>query len=223
MLNNQTEISSALINFCLNKFKFIYISGNGGSGKTTFAKSLVKQLNSMNINSNYIDTDEFVLDAEIRKSAKKKWIDVNGNERISEYTTSFPESYYLPALKTIIYSLRQGKDCYYKPKKKNEFIELKAEFPVTIIEGVGVAFLEKTKDTIGLFFTCNEDVEIERRIQRARNGEDVMSYEEVRKKVIERNNQFNVSVLPNKSKFDIELYSSKDFNLSVIRDGLNIF
>lgn len=45
----------------------------------------------------------------------------------------------------------KGKDSFYKPKKSNEFIELKAEFPITIIEGVGTAFLKREESGFGIF------------------------------------------------------------------------
>jgi uridine kinase len=220
---NQDEIATNLLRFCLPKYKFIYISGNGGSGKTTFSKILVDQLTSMSVGVNCIDMDEFVLDTKMRKSAQKKWVDEQGNNRNSEYTTSFKESYYLSAPEVIVHSIENGLNCFYKPKKINTFIEVFANNSITIIEGVGSAFLEKNNNAIGLFFMCDEDVEVNRRIQRARDGESLLDYEDVKKKATERNEQFRVNILPNKSKFDIELHSMENFELSITKDGLGIF
>ncbi|MBK8830924.1 MAG: hypothetical protein IPN60_08705 [Saprospiraceae bacterium] len=136
-------IANIIVNFCLGKYKFIYISGNGGAGKTTLSQQLGKEINSMGLAVNCIDMDEFVLDTKMRKSGKKEWIDINNNKRESEYTTSFKESYYLAAPEVIVHSLISNINCFYKPKKSTNLIEVNHKLPITIIEGVGTAFLAK--------------------------------------------------------------------------------
>src|SRR5574344_35312 len=119
------QIVNEVIDFCLGKYKFIFISGNGGSGKTTLGKEFVSEINYRGLESNYIDMDEFVLDTKMRKSGKKEWIDLNNNIKESYYSTSFKESYYLNAVEAIIYSLNDNLDCYFKTKKSGDFIKLK--------------------------------------------------------------------------------------------------
>ncbi len=217
------QIAKRVADFCLGKYRFIFVSGNGGAGKTTFAKDLVSEITSRSAEVNYIDTDEFVLDTKMRKSAKKVWIDAEGNAHESEYTTSFRESYYLNAVEAIIYSLNKGQNCYFKLKKGNQFVEVKTEASLTIIEGVGSAFLEKNKETFGIFLMCDRAVEISRRIDRARDGEENLSREEIEKKCIERDEQFRTMVLPERKKFDLEFSSGEDYSLTVARDDFNLF
>ncbi len=218
-----TQVAKKVIDFCLRKYKFIYLSGNGGSGKTTLSNELVSEIKSRGLEVNCIDMDEFVLDTKMRKSGKKVWVDVNNNTRESEYTTSFRESYYLNAVEAIIYSINKGKDSYFKTKKSNQFIEIKAQAPITIIEGVGTAFLEKNINAFGVFLTCNSELEIRRRINRSRDGENNLSSEEVEKKCNERNEQFEAMILPEGRKFDLELSSQEDYLLDIMRDNLSIF
>ncbi|NOT38041.1 MAG: hypothetical protein HOP11_11755 [Saprospiraceae bacterium] len=223
LIYQNEELAELLVKFVLNKYKFIYISGNGGSGKTTFSKILVDKLESMQIGVNCIDMDEFVLDTKMRKSAQKQWLDEFGNNRVSEYTTSFKESYYLSAAEVIIHSIKNGLNCFYKPKKSKTFVQVFANYPITIIEGVGSAFLEKNNDAIGLFFMCDEEIEVARRIQRARDGESQLEYVDVKRKAVERNEQFRINILPNKSKFDIELSSLENYDLQITKDAQKIF
>lgn len=225
MKNSYSEelVVKKIIDFCLEKYKFIFISGNGGAGKTTLSKSLANEMNSRGAEVNCIDMDEFVVDTKMRKSAKKEWVDIKNNKRVSDYTTSFRESYYLAAPEAIIHSLINRQNCFYRPKKIPEFIEIKGKLPLTIIEGVGTAFLEKNEMAYGIFLTCEREIEVSRRIDRARNGEINLSREEIEKKCIERNEQFEATVLPEKYKFDLELQSLADYSLRVERDNLNIF
>lgn len=216
------EIAKKVLDFCLGKYKFIFISGHGGSGKTTLAKHLLKEVESRNLNANCIDMDEFMIDSQIRRSLQKEWIDINNNKRIGYYSWAFKESYHLSFLESIIHSVVKSKNSFYKSKKSNEFIEVKADAPLTIIEGVGTAFLDKEEMVYGIFVMCDFKTEVDRRIDRARDGEDNLSRREVEEKATERNEQFAVTILPEKNKFDLELWSLSDYYFRVDRDDFNI-
>lgn len=181
-LYKEEQIAKKVIDFCLGKYKLIFISGNGGSGKTTLSKQLVKEINLRGLEANCIDMDDFMINSSIRKDAQKEWVDKNNNKRISYYGWPFKESYLLDSLESIIHSLVKGKDSFYKPKKYDGFIEIKSELPLTIIEGVGTAFLKKEEIMYGIFAMCDFKVEVDRRIKRARDGEDNLSREEVEEK-----------------------------------------
>lgn len=216
------QIAKKVIDFCLGKYKIIFISGNGGSGKTTLSKELVKEINSRGLNANRIDTDDFMIDTEIRKNAKKEWIDANNNKRISDHGSVFKEAYNLSSLEDVVNSLMNNEDSFYKSKKRNDFVKLKAEFPITIIEGIASAFLEKNDTIYSILLTCDLETEINRRISRARNGEDNLPRETVEKKVLERREQFEITVLSGKDNFDLELWSLPDYSFRVDRDDYNI-
>ncbi|MBK8830925.1 MAG: hypothetical protein IPN60_08710 [Saprospiraceae bacterium] len=70
---------------------------------------------------------------------------------------------------------------------------------------------------------CDQEVEIKRRIERARDGESSLSYEDVKNKSYERYDQFQVTILPEKYKFDLELWSIEDYTFKITKDYLNIF
>jgi len=216
------EIAKKVVDFCLGKYKFIYISGNGGSGKTTLSKQLIKEVSSRGLNANRIDMDDFMIDSKIRKSTQKEWIDAKGNKKVGYMGWAFKESYHLAELEEIIHSLMKEKDSFYKPKKSNDFVELKAEFPLTIIEGVGTTFLKKEKMMFSIFAMCDFKAEVDRRIERARDGENNLSRKEVEEKAMERNEQFEVTILSEKNKFDLELWSLEDYSFRKERDNLNV-
>lgn len=217
------QIAKKIMDFCLGKYKFIFISGNGGSGKTTLSKSLISEINSRGVDANSIDTDDFMIDTEIRKNAKKEWIDANNNKRISDHGSVFKEAYHLDSLEAVVRSLVNNENTSYKPKKGGELIELKSDAPLTIIEGIGSAFLEKNEMVYSILLICDFSIEVNRRIDRARNGEDNLLREEVKKKCLERREQLETTVLSMKDNFDLELWSQEDYSFSVKRDGLNIF
>lgn len=222
-LYNEEKIAKKVIDFCLGKYKFIFISGNGGSGKTTLGKQLVKEINLRGLEANCIDMDEFMIDSKIRKNTKKEWVDSKNNKRVSYHTWAFKESYHLNLVEELINSLTNEKDFFYKSTKNNKDLELKSEFPLTIIEGVGTAFLKKEDNVYGIFIMCDFEIEVERRINRARDGETNLSRKEVEEKAIERNDQFEMTILPEKHKFDLELWSLKDHSFRVDRDNFNLF
>ena len=58
-------IANIIVNFCLGKYKFIYISGNGGAGKTTLSQQLGKEINSMGLAVNCIDMERILFKAQV--------------------------------------------------------------------------------------------------------------------------------------------------------------
>lgn len=216
------EIAKKVVDFCLGKYKFIFISGNGGSGKTTLSKKLVEEINSRGLSANRVDTDDFMIDTEIRKSAQKEWIDKNNNKRISDHGSVFKEAYHLSSLEAVVHSLMNNENPSYKPKKSEEIIELRSDLPLTIIEGIASAFIEKNDVVYSILLICDLETEVNRRIGRARNGEDNLPREEVEKKVAERREQFEITVLSGRDNFDLGLYSLDNHSFKVDRDNLNV-
>lgn len=216
-------VAKHILDFCIGRYKFVYIWGNGWSGKSTLSQEIINKAQSHWISVNCIDTDDFMIDKQLRRSATKIRTDTHGNERHSQYTRAFPESYHLSSLESIIHTLTQWIDCFYKPKRSSNFVRLYNSYPLTIIEWVGTAFWGQNPETFSLFITCNQETEIQRRIQRSRDNESSLSYEEIVQKLIERNEQFAVTILPEKHKYTIELESLSDYTLEVIRDTVWVF
>lgn len=224
---NANEIAQKIVSYCLEKkIKYVFISGNGGSGKTELSKVICKETQKYGT-CNLIDMDEFVVDTQLRSSGRLSWIDVNsGIERTGKYTTSFAASYFLQNIKAILCNLERGNNYWHWPKKakynSDSIIEYKANALLTIVEGIGSVFLDKNKsNSISIFMQCTAEIEIERRIGRARfsNEQDPTA---VRKSYEERNSQFEASIIPYKNEHDLTLESQEDYTILITHDALDL-
>jgi myo-inositol-1(or 4)-monophosphatase len=202
--------------------KFIFISGNGGSGKSTTAKHLKDIYNQNGLKANIIDTDDFVVNTSLRKNSESKYIDTKGNEYSGIYTTSLKESYCINWLNSIIYNLNNGLDCYYMHKHGNDFELLNSKADVTTIEGVGTLFIDKMKDSLWIYINSDLELEVERRIERSRNNEDKLTRYQIYEKAKDRRIQLNDSNSIKLNKFDLILESKRDYNFIVKKDVYNI-
>ena len=110
-------IAKEIVSFCIstNK-KFLFISGNGGSGKTELSKIIAEEA-AKHGQVNVLKMDDFVLDTQLRNSATATWEDSQGEKHIGRYTTSFESSYFLQSAKAILYTIENGNDYYHRPKK----------------------------------------------------------------------------------------------------------
>lgn len=220
------QVAEAIVKHCIESgIKIIYISGNGGSGKTTLSK-LIQQSVSSYGTCNAIEMDDFVVDTKLRNSANAAWIDVDtGEERNGKYTTSFEASYFLQNIKAILCNLIRGNNYWHWPKKgrvlEDSAVEYKADALLTVVEGISSVFLPKFAPTLTIFMECSKDVEIARRVQRARseNEKDLAAAE---KSYEVRNSQFKANILPHASEFDIELHSDEDYRLVVKKDTMKV-
>ena len=223
--NNSSAIAEKIVEFCIstNK-KFIFISGNGGSGKTELSKILSKEA-SKHGHVNFLDMDDFVVATKLRNNAIVTWEDTQKKKHTGRYTTSFAESYFLQNIKAIICNIEKGNNYYHWPKKAKKPQEcrlLYGDATLTIIEGVGTVFLGKKKsNSISIFLRCKKELEINRRIKRAEKSNEKTA-KEVKKYFDERNSQYEANIKPHMREHDIILESIEDFSLDVIKDNFNI-
>ncbi len=204
--------------------KFLFISGNGGSGKTELSRIIYEEAAKYG-HVNVLDMDDFVVDTKLRNSATAIWNDIEKGEQKGRYTTAFAASYFLQNVKAIICNLENGNDYYHWPKKAKEPKEcrlLYGDAVLTIIEGIGTVFLDKREgNSVSIFVQCSKETELARRIKRGRFSNE-KNAEEVRKKYAERRSQYKANVEPHMKDYKIVLESMEDYSLRVMRDDLKI-
>lgn len=192
----------------------IYICGNGGSGKTTLSKKIYEEALKYG-NANLISLDDFMADTTMRKNSTIKWIE-NDIEYVGRYTSSNIETYFLKNVYEIIYNIDHGIDCFYFPrryKEKNNIRQLKSNYFLTIIEGVGTVFLEKDQEkSLTILLKCNKEDEIKRRLSRTKqlNRDNLELYDE------KRSSQYRVNVLSHEQEFDLVITNDEEFNYQII-------
>jgi len=225
--NNYTaeEIADKIIRFSLSRSRrFIFISGNGGAGKTELS-TMLSQRAQQHGHTNIIDMDDFVVDTALRSSATVTWNDPEKGPQSGRYTTAFPAAYFLPSVKAILYNIEKGSNYYHWPKKASNGADcrlLHGDAIVTIIDGSGTVFLNRNPtNSLSIFMQCNKELEIARRIARKRfsNEQDAG---EVRKQFAERTSQYKVMIHPHITEYALVLESMADYSINVSRDDVGI-
>ena len=214
--------SNQIIEYCKkNNKRKVYICGNGGAGKTTLSKKLY-EIGSKYGKSNIISLDDFMANTEMRKNSVNSWQE-NGVEHTYRYTSSNEETYFIKHVYEILYNLDNGNNFYYFPRRyetKNNIRLLYANYFITVIEGIGTAFMDRDEaDSISIFITCNKDVEEKRRMERLethKEREAIELYDE------NRSSQFRVLVQPKACEFDIIAESDEKYEIEIKEDKLNI-
>ena len=218
-------VAERIVNYTISSGKkFLFLSGNGGSGKTELSK-IISSVANKHGHVNVLDMDDFVVDTKLRNSATITWIDKEKGQQSGRYTTSFAESYFLQNVKAIIYNIEMGNNYYHWPKKAIEQKECRLLYGnaiITIIEGPGTVYLNKNENKYtSIFMECSKEIEINRRINRGRFSNE-QNADDVNKKYDERNSQYKANIEPHKNEFGIVLDSLEDYSLNVVRDNYNI-
>lgn len=214
------RIAQAIIQYCRSTDKsLLFISGNGGSGKTELSRTIAKEAEKYG-HANAIDMDDFVVDTKLRNSATISWDDPDNGVQTGRYTTAFAASYFLQNIKAILYNIEQGNDYYHWPKKAREGKEcrlLYGDAVITIVDGAGTVFLEKDANrSFCIFMQCSKELEIARRIQRGRFSNE-QNEAQVLKNFAERNSQYKAMIEPHIPEYGLVLESLEDYSLRVMR------
>ena len=209
------ELVQYIIDYCKNsKFNKVYICGNGGSGKTSLSKYIEEEAKKYG-NVNAISTDDFIVDTSLRKNASITWKE-NDKDYSYRYTSSNKESYFIKNIDEILYNIDNGLDCYYFPKKykeENNMRKLYSNYFLTIIEGVGTAFLERDSKSLSIFLKCSTENEIKRREDRLenQNRSSIELYDE------KRDSQFRTNVLIHENEFDMIIENDDNFEYKIVK------
>lgn len=180
-----------------NGYPFVFISGNGGAGKSTLAHSLQDTLVQRNKTVKILSTDDFMLDKAYRKKTMITYKGKNGQIKSCYMASTFRESYDFDSLKQAAES---------------------KEADITLIEGIGAAlFLQDFKNSYKIFLQVDKDTEYKRRIRRARKGADF-----TRERAQIRFEQFDVLILPLATQFDMQLISQDDFSFVAVAPRANL-
>ena len=214
---NIDEFSNKIEKYCKEKnIKKIYICGNGGAGKTTLSKKLY-EIGSTYGKSNIISLDDFMANTEMRKNSVNTWVE-DGVEHSYRYTSSNRETYFIKHVYEILYNLDNGNNYYYFPRRyetKNNIRLLYTNYFLTVIEGIGTAFMDRSKDdSISIFITCSKEDEKRRRAERLdthKEREIIELYDE------NRSSQFRAFVLPKAETFDIVAQSKLNYDIEITR------
>ena len=219
--NKPIEVAQKVVQFCISRsLKFVFLSGNGGSGKTELSKLIAEEAGKYG-NVNILDMDDFVVDTKLRNSASITWNDTEKGEQTGRYTTSFAASYFLQNIKAILCNVENGNNYYHWPKKAKDSKEcrlLYGDAVLTIVDGVGTVFLNRdSSNSVSIFMQCSNEIEIARRVQRGRFSNE-QNEADVRKKFTERNSQYRTIIEPHMKEYGLVLESLEDYSLSVKRD-----
>lgn len=209
------QLVQYIVDYCkTHRLNKIYICGNGGSGKTTLSKKICEVASNLG-EVNVISTDDFMADTNLRKNSIVKWSEF-GIEYEGRYTSSNFETYFLKNIYEIIYNIDHGVDCFYFPKRykeKNNIRQLKSNYFLTVIEGIGTVFLEKDESkALTILLKCDKENEIQRRINRTKelNRDVIELYDE------KRSSQYRINVLSKEDSFDFVIINDKDFNYKIV-------
>jgi len=174
-------------------YEYLLISGNGGAGKSTFAKILQDILQQKQKVVQIFSTDDFMLDKAYRKQTIINYIGKNGERKNAYLASTFPEAYDFNRL-------------------TSELSASKAD--IKIVEGIGVALiLDNFANSYRIFMQVDKETEYKRRIQRARKGADL-----TKERMDIRYEQFELFILPLSNKFDLNLISQDDYSCIVVNE-----
>lgn len=218
-------IARAIVTFCQSSgSRVVFLAGNGGSGKTELSKLICVEAEKHG-HANVIDMDDFVVDTKLRNSATVSWEDPDAGVRTGRYTTAFAASYFLQNVRAILHNLSKGNDYYHWPKKASHGKECRLLFAdalVTTVDGAGTVFLDKTSSpSVGVYMRCSKDLEIARRIKRARFSNE-QNESDVQKGFEERNSQYRALIAPHINEYGLLLESLEDYSLKVVRDDYSL-
>ncbi|EHB66719.1 uridine kinase family protein [Paenibacillus lactis] len=182
------------------------ISGHGASGKTTFARNLLKLLGDDNVN--YINTDPYIIGSHLRKYTLINY-EYRNEQRQAKMTACHPAAHHVFALERDIHMLRDGLDFYTIGTNFTKSVLVSSENKINIVEGMTVAFTDPHLYDLKVYLYTNGETELTRRSSRdvAERGTDI---NDLRRSHEERRIQYDLFMHPYHRNFDVVLRNSNE-------------
>ncbi len=182
----------------------ILITGHGGAGKTTLAHALMERFEEVN----YLNTDPYIADSTLRKSALLDY-SVDGIAHRYKMTACHPAAHHLLSLERDVRMIREGIGFYTIDVPYLERTWIAPEKPVTIIEGMSVAFLEPDARDVSIYLYSDSETEFLRRSVRDIQ-ERGMALDYLKASHEERRLQYEQFMHPHREKFQMVVNTSGD-------------
>ncbi|BCB04213.1 uridine kinase family protein [Bacillus sp. KH172YL63] len=187
-----------------NEHMIIGVSGHGGSGKTTFVKNLLTELEGVNVN--YINTDPYIVSSHLRKHSSIQY-EYNRETHQAKMTACHPDAHHLFALERDLKMVRERMPLYTMDVHYDRSRLITPENNITLVEGMSVAFCHPGLFDILIYFYTDGETELNRRGIRdvTERGMDI-GY--LRKTHDERRIQYDLFMHPLHKNFDIVVKNS---------------
>lgn len=184
----------------LNNKKFVFITGNGGSGKTTAAYNLKSKLESLGKIVNVISMDDFLTENKLRDNVLQEF-EADGKKHSYRYSACCKESYFLRGLIATLVNLN-NKNNSLVINKKGEQITLFGNADLHIVEGIGTVFIpneEYNIEALKVWLECDRET-----ILKHRNIRDLEYFKSgIEKHHDERTLQYVANIEVHKPEFDL--------------------
>lgn len=122
----------------------------------------------------------------------------------------------MPTLNNTMFTLKNGLNCYYKPRRSEEHILLHSN-KFTIVESIASAFLND-EDAFVLYLYQDAELEMKRRLERdIKKGK---SPEFIKENVKIMRKQFDEDIAPLLKEIDLKVEVSENFTYTVIQENI---
>ncbi|WP_026824464.1 uridine kinase family protein [Exiguobacterium marinum] len=182
----------------------IAISGHGAAGKSTLAERLRERLGDVNL----LHTDPYIIDSQLRKQTILTY-EQNGITHHYKMTACHPAAHHLLSLERDVRMTREGIGFYTIDVPYLERTWIDPEKPITIIEGMSVAFLDLSSFDQSIYLYTDGETEFKRRSQRDIQ-ERGMELDYLRSSHAERRLQYELFMHPYRHRFQTIVNTSKD-------------
>lgn len=180
--------------FCENRERTVLrISGHGASGKSTLAQELLELFPEGQ--AQLIETDAYIMSKQYSQDVSLVY-ELEGKVVQHPITAAHPARHELNSLRRDLKMLEQGMDVLtpeelpWMPARY-----LRADCPLTIVEGITPAFLEGVFFDLSLYLETDGETELQRRLERdtAVRGRDQLFVQETHK---HRRRQYELFLKP---------------------------